>query len=136
MGLFFDFLRGDITREELRELTGIIIVEKTSGIEADEFVNTVDIFNSGGEKINSILDYIYSNMDRFIGEKKFDVIDKIFETIPLNEIPLVALVAILTITANHKYLLFKRNDFYDKVEPLVKSKYSKKEANELLYDLK
>ena len=136
MGLFFQYIQGNISKEELRELTGILIVENTGGIEADEFVNTVEIVNSEGDKTNNLLDYIFSNIDNFIGEKKFNVIDKIFETIPLNEIPLVALVAILTITANHKHLLFKRNEFYDKVEPLVKLKYSKKEANELLYDLK
>jgi hypothetical protein len=105
-------------------------------IESYDFIKSIyDIQDTLDSPIDKALDYVFSNIDKLLVENKIETIDKILLDIDTNKTLPIVLVGILTVTDSIKEKLLNRSILYKKVEKIVKTKYNKKEATELLYDL-
>jgi hypothetical protein len=89
------------------------------------------------ESVNQKMDYMNSMIDDLLYCGKLDEIENLFETIDIENTDPLVLLTMLTITDSWKEKhLPKRGEFYIKVKKVVETKFDKKKAKELLYDLK
>lgn len=86
--------------------------------------------------LNKKLDEAYSNIDNMLFDKRFDDVEELFETIDVENTDPLILLSILTATDSWKKILNNRESFYKRVEIVVRQKFKRKKAEELLYDLK
>ena len=102
-----------------------------------DFIMEVNLLQEKGENfLNKKLDFVFSKIDDLLFEKKFKEIEELFVSIDVKSTDPLVLLSILTITDSWKKYLTKRKDFYNKVEIVVREKFNRKKAKELLFDLK
>ncbi len=89
----------------------------------------------GNRYINETLDYVFSSIDDLLFDQKYSEVEKIFNLINMNDSSPLVLISLLTATDVWKTKIRGRKEFYKKVSDVVKKKYDRKKANELLFGL-
>jgi hypothetical protein len=82
--------------------------------------------------VDDLLDYIFDIIDNLFIEKKFELVNTLFESIDVNLLTIDSIVGILTITHNCKDKLPFRSSFYKQAYKILNDQYPSEEVNQIL----